>query len=93
MAITERITGNNKVAEFVDVYNNNNVKLELEIESLKEKVRILEENYDKKADKASLNNLIYNEVIRVLDVEYNSENNPYRFVRLGDVKEIVKDLI
>lgn len=93
MAITDKITGNQKVAEFVDVYNNNNKKLENEIELLKAKIELLENNYDKKADKSSLNDLIYREVIRVLDVEYNSEDNPYRFARISDVRDIVLDLM
>lgn len=93
MAITDKITGNQKVAEFVDVYNNNNTKLENEIESLKEQVVMLQTVFNKKADKSTLLDIIYNEVIRVLDVEYNAEDNPNRFVRISEVKDIVKDVI
>lgn len=93
MTITDKITGNQKVAEFVDVYNTNNTKLENEIEFLKEKIALLEENYNKKVDKSTINDSIYNEVIRVLDVEYNTEENPNRFVRISEVKDIVRDLL
>lgn len=93
MAITERITGNNKISGFVDIYNSNNIKLEEEIEILKNKVKLLEERCANKVDNSYIDNLIYNEVIRVLDTEYNSDSNPNRFVRIGEVKDIVRDLM
>ena len=93
MAITERINGNQKIATFVDVYNNNNEKLEDEIESLKKDINILKHIFNKKADKSTLNDIIYNEIIRVLDNEYNSDENPRRFVRLDEVKEIIHDIL
>lgn len=87
------INGDSKVSDFTDVYNNNNKVFINIIKDLQNQINELKEQLKDKANTTSLNNRIHNEVIRVLDVEYNSENNPRRFVRLGDVKEIVKDIV
>ena len=86
-----RIDGNTKIASFVNVYNDNNELLEDKISRLEERIKILEENYDKKADKVALPDIIKKEVVRVMDVDYNKDDeSERRFVRTEDVIAIVK---
>ena len=81
-----------KIIDFVDVYNNNNSTLEEQIESLKKRIETLEENYNKKLDRNSFETKVKNEVIRVMDNDYNTEDaSERRFVRIEDVERIINE--
>ena len=81
-----------KIVDFVDVYNNNNSTLEEQIESLKKRIETLEENYNKKIDRVSFETKVKNEVIRVMDNDYNTEDaSERRFVRIEDVERIINE--
>lgn len=91
--LTERITGDNRISGFVDIYNRNNDILESKIRELEEKIGILTSMTRSKVDKSVLDTVVGNEVNRIMDVEYNSDNNPRRFVRHEEVVDIVKETV
>lgn len=72
MTICEKISGTTNISAFVEIYNNNNDKIEDEITAIKKRLSTLETNYNKKADRLTLTPLINKEVLRVLDTKYTS---------------------
>lgn len=87
LKLFERLKGTDKIAEFVDKYNNNNEIIEQEIDQLKVRVKQLEDNYDKKVDKIVVVKMIEKEVEKAI----SSANTP--FAKVEDIKPIVATML
>lgn len=87
------ITSNDKVSSFVDVYNENNKTLTSEINELNKRANVLDNMYSNTVKRDIINSLIYNEVVRILDTDYKSENNENSLVRKVEVRTLVNDIL
>lgn len=91
--ICKRIKGNTKIAEYVNIHNENVEKLENVIDELKSRIEILENSYNKKVDKTKVTDIVSTELTRVMDTEYNLENSGRRFVRREELKDIIMEIL
>ena len=94
MAMFDRLKGTDKIVDFVKLYNDNNSLIEQELESLRKRMLTLEQSYEKKVNRNTLDEIIKKEVIRVLDNDYNTEDaSERRFVRVEDVRSIINGIL
>lgn len=87
MELTTKITGNQKVAGFVNIYNSNNQKIEEKLDEIQKKLNNLTELCSNMVNITNIKDIITNQVNVVLS-KYEEKS-----LTIGDVKDITNEII